>query len=289
MPGYLQLCRETWTRKLQNYDIVHLDDSNLAATVGSSIFDADAFRRVRPGVRKDAILVATLFRHGGIFMDLDTIVVGDIAPIVRLLERSAVVMFHTHLAFVAARRGASILGPWLEEIRRRIARLEQGETDPAAVPWGFFGNSILADLHRALVDRSMVLSLLRRARRRSPSPASGEAVRTGETPPSLLRRGVDRLIRSTHASELLMLDRDAWGFVPESVHPGTEPGTPVERYRRFWFDRGRALDDALLPGQRLIAIHHGSTPAWYTAFSREQVLADDTLLSRTLSSLLPRA
>ena len=118
---YLALCKETWEVHLSAYNVVVLDYANLHEYVDPAVFDLDSLRRFPLPSQKDAVMAAVLKEHGGVFMDMDTIAVGDIGPVVELLERSEVVMFLTHLAFMAARPNARLLGLMYEGIRDKLA------------------------------------------------------------------------------------------------------------------------------------------------------------------------
>jgi len=99
MTPYLKLCRRTWERNIPDYEIIFLDYSNIGLYLPEGTYDMTVLRRLTLMMQKDAIMVAVLKEHGGVFMDADTMVTGDIARLVRMLRLrdTEVVMFGTHL------------------------------------------------------------------------------------------------------------------------------------------------------------------------------------------------
>src|SRR4051812_47974467 len=127
MPAYLRLCFATWARHLSDYEIIVLNYANLDRYVPPGTYDLDALKKLPLGTLKDAILAAVLCEHGGVFMDVDTIVTGDIAPIISKLRHAEIVLFNVHLGFAAARRGPRILRRWTEEAQRKLLRLNEND------------------------------------------------------------------------------------------------------------------------------------------------------------------
>ena len=121
MTPYLKLCMRTWELNIPDYEIVVLDYSNLDSYIDHGTYDMSVLRKLDLNVQKDAILVAVLNEHGGVFMDVDTIVTRDISPIVRRLGRTEVVTFNLHLGFVAARPHSRLLTAWTKEAQARLA------------------------------------------------------------------------------------------------------------------------------------------------------------------------
>ena len=293
---YLQLCRETWDKRLADHEIVVLDYSNLGNYLAAGVFDLAALERVPLAMQKDAVMVAVLHRHGGLFMDMDTLIVDDIAPVLQTLRRTGVVMFAQHLAFVAARPGAALMTPWLDGVGKNLTRIANGETDPATVPWDYLGNAPLTSAYFDLLDRSRLLRMIRRsAIGRRCWPSASATPRTafsgpmmGPTRAPLWKRAARAIVGASFSDQLIMLDRSSYGFIAESRDGTAIPISSKEQYLRFWFEEEGDTDKVLRPGTSVIGLHHGWTPAWYREFSRDEVLAHGCLLSRTLARLLDR-
>jgi mannosyltransferase OCH1-like enzyme len=86
VPAYLRLCRDTWTRNSPGFDITVLDHDNLEHHTGPDALDIETLKSARLGLQKDAILFAVLAKNGGIFMDMDTIVLSSLQDIQRKLD-----------------------------------------------------------------------------------------------------------------------------------------------------------------------------------------------------------
>ena len=76
IPGYLMLCIQTWKKFLPEYSIKVLDYSNLKDYLGESIFSRIICKEMTLPIQADAIRVAILKNYGGIWFDVDTIILG---------------------------------------------------------------------------------------------------------------------------------------------------------------------------------------------------------------------
>ncbi len=248
-------------------------------------------RRVPLSVQKDAVMVAVLRRHGGVFLDADTLAVRDIAPLVALLDRSEVLTFDMHLAFMAAQPGARLLERWLPAIQRRLAALRGAP--PAEIPWDYLGNNLfystmdeIIDAHAgkplAMAVADHAIGLARRLSARRGRMVFARLVNAG------LWRRRRLAFRTICRARLTMLDRDRYGFMPERLHNRGRRGALADEYRRYWFESSAGVDSALREGQMLIGLHNSWTPDWYKRLEEAEVLGHPCLLSRTLRRLLDR-
>ena len=93
--------------------------------------------------------------------------------------------------------------------------------------------------------------------------------------------------RPATAPHLKQLDRR--GFIAEVGRSGDAVADPRSLHRRFWFeDEGGTVGDVFRPGVDAVALHTSWTPDWYRELSREEVLANGCLRSRSLAHLLSR-
>jgi len=291
---YLALCMKTWERALHAYDVVVLDYQNLPQYLEDGALDLETLRRLRLSMQKDAVMVAVLHRHGGIFLDADTLAVADIAPLLAFLDHGEAVSFNMHVACIAARPGAHLLDRWLGHIRRRLAAVRQHDGGPPNVPWSYLGNDCLYAAMDDIID----------AHEGTPFPlaAAERALGLGrpQIPPDGRRSLRARLLngmlwrrrlfyfRTIHRKRLTMLERNRFAFMPERLYRPREAGTDEVRYRRYWFESNAGVDTAVREGQMLIGLHNSYTPDWYKRLSEAEVLAHPCLLSRTLRRLLDR-
>ena len=290
---YIALCMKTWPRAFAGREVVVLDHARVREYLDEPPYDMDLLRRLPLPIQKDAITVAVLRRHGGVFLDADTLAVGDVAPLVDALTRTEVVMIAMHMAVVAARPGARLLDLWYAGIEEKLAALRDGGA-VSPVPWDFTGNSVLLRSMDALVatheDKPLPLAVADHAvdwlAARGMSAGRGAATR--RVAELVVRKRRALYFRTIYRPYLTMLDRDAQGFMPELLNAAAGAGETAARYRRYWFESDAGVETALRPGQALIGLHHSWTPPWYTRLSEAEVLAHPCLLSRTLRHLLER-
>lgn len=298
---YLAMCRETWDRSLGGAEVVTVDLASVERWAGPGALDLDTLARVPKAMQKDAVLVAVLHRQGGLFLDMDTLLTGDLGAMTAGLRRAGMVGFGDHLGAVAARPGTELLGRWLTRVQANLARVASGEVDPAVVRWDYLGNAPLDDTLDALRDRAFPRRLVRNVGRsgtarptRSDAAARGEPWTAGGRAPGVrgialaVGRRVDRAVsRPAMAHHRGRLDRR--GFIAEIGATDSPVPDPIAQYRRFWFAETPpvAVADVLRPGVDAVALHNSWTPDWYQRLGRDQVLANPCLLSRCLAHLLP--
>lgn len=127
---YLELCKATWDLYLSEYEIITLDYSNINEYLQEDIYDLSELKKLTLPMQKDAIMVAVLKAHGGIFMDMDTLILGDIKPITDKLKKTEVVMIGYHNAFLATKTNSRLLTFWLKETQSRLIALQNyGDTN----------------------------------------------------------------------------------------------------------------------------------------------------------------
>ena len=290
---YLALCMKTWERALHAHDIVLLNYENLGRYLEDGALDLETLRRLPLSMQKDAVMVAVLHRRGGLFLDVDTLAVADIAPLLAFLEQSEAVSFNMHLACIGARAGARLLDLWLGHIRRRLAAVRRVD-GPPHVPWSYLGNDCLYtamdDIVDAHEDSPYPLAAIERwiGLGRPEVPVGGRRSPGARLLNGLLWRRRVLYFRTIHRKRLTMLDRSRFAFIPEGFGRPRDPCPQDVRYRRFWFESSAGVDAVVREGQLLIALYNSFTPDWYKRLSEAEVLAHPCLLSRTLRRLLDR-
>ena len=284
MPAYLKLCLRTWQVHLPTYDIVGLNYSNLDQYIRRGTYDMPTLRRVRLALQKDAVMVAVLRDHGGIFMDVDTLVTRDIAPITGKLVHTDLVMFGNHMAFLAARPRCYVLTRWVERISERLERLNQ--PTPPTPEWHYLGNSGLAEVQNEMIAETFIgkaYEAITSTRASWPSLANALWRRL---PERIWARRRGLFFRTIFRKYLTSLDRRKYGFIAEGRYFGKARGNPKDEYLTFWFEDRQETGRAFLDQQRLIGLHNSWTPEWYKDLSEEQVLEHPCLLSRTIQRVL---
>ena len=136
IPYCWKLCLKTWQKNLPEYSINILDFSNVGKYIDLQNFMPGLFsKQMNLMLISDVIRAAVLEKYGGIWLDIDTII----------LDRSAKKFFEedeehdtvffgdteknvgTYIAFINAKAHSNFLKSWLEYIKEKLA----GITDNA--------------------------------------------------------------------------------------------------------------------------------------------------------------
>ncbi len=162
---------ETWKKFLPNATIIVLDYKNIGEfldvrELGLNLFSG---RLSLPQIA-DAIRVALLAKHGGVWMDIDTIILSRDAEQYFLPdEKHRTIFFGDHLekichiAFINAPPNSMCMNLWREFIREKIWNLNSS----TFVNWDFLGNSFInnyAQLHTdevKIIDRNLAMPELK--------------------------------------------------------------------------------------------------------------------------------
>jgi len=273
MPDYIARCMDTWITHAADYEVVLITDASLEQWTGTGVLDLQALSQYPLSQRKDAIEVATLARHGGLFLDADTLMAAPPRPLFNALEQAEVALYGNHLAAVAARPESPLMARWLQIVRQVLA-VPRAELEAASSREYFqFGNHSLELLREELASGR-------------PAPViPGEGKWTARLKKLRRRLVVDTLRRN----KLRRIDTARSGYLPEHLHCDLGKLSKRQAYEQFWFDRDMPPSAAIRNGATLIALHHSWTPAWYCALDKEQLDTDQCLLSRTLRHLGPAA
>lgn len=146
MPAYLRLCLNTWKTNAPEFEVTLLDHSNLESYLDSAGYPMDRLFMLPLQIQKDAIEAAVLHQNGGIFMDVDTLVLSDFKSVLKELQNSEIVLFSNHLAFMAARPGADLLQKWVKSVREKLQNTSPDKL--ADADWDFAGNTITNSLFK---------------------------------------------------------------------------------------------------------------------------------------------
>lgn len=145
IPFYLRLCMETWKKFLPNVKIVLLDYKNIGEYVDMNELAPKLLSgRFSLPMISDALRAALLAERGGIWMDIDTIILSSDAEKYFLPDAENKTVFFgspkgraAHIAFINAPPAARCISLWLDYIRENLRNL----TPETEIPWHFMGNS----------------------------------------------------------------------------------------------------------------------------------------------------
>lgn len=252
MPGYVRLCLETWRACLPGCEVVVLDYGSLGDWLTPAERDAVLWKGMTFAMQSDCIRCAVLKKHGGIWLDADTVLTR---PLDGRFARADVTMVARRMNGALVNYGAFI----------RAARPEA---------------KFLRDWHAALVGR------VAKARRCRDSFWFGVLHRRERR---LMRRWdycvnavIDPLARTADAADYAWVDKDAVNALPEERRLTGAPGEDIsEVYRDFWFRPGDPAE-ALEGNAGILMLHNSWTPPEFLAMGPESFLATDTRLAALL-------
>lgn len=146
IPAYLDLCRDTWIKNIPNCQIHVLNHSNLHKYIGN-IYDLEKLKTIPFAMQSDIVSAAVLEKFGGLFLDLDCIVIDDVFDIFSKISDTKLISFGRptskaiHLAVLYCRTPNNpILREWRKAAQERL------QNKPEKYPWHYFGNGIINPL-----------------------------------------------------------------------------------------------------------------------------------------------
>jgi mannosyltransferase OCH1-like enzyme len=297
---YLKLCQKTWEKNLPDYEIIVLDYSNIDNYLPRGTYDIAFLRQLTLSMQKDAVSVAVLKEYGGVFMDIDTLVLRDLFPIVCRLENTEVVMFGTHLAFLAARPNSYVLAQWVERIQEKLAKVASENSPMVEIPWDYVGNRTLSAVMDEIINSSSFNRMQTKAvdkftQLATSQPSSGPGFKKilNRLHDSFLARRRRFFFGTVYRKYLSMLDRKKHGYILEAKHyeakytnSEAKRLSPEDKYLEFWFENSVGVDTVIQMNPIIVGLHNSWTPQWYKELSEKDVQASDCLLSRTISYIL---
>ncbi|MBD5535199.1 MAG: hypothetical protein HDQ99_06015 [Lachnospiraceae bacterium] len=175
MPDYLKLCMETWKKFLPDYEIVVLDYSNIGDYIDISQYNKRLFDGTfsMPHIA-DAIRSMLLEKHGGIWMDTDTVLLSDDIKKFMNLDANKEVSFFgnaeiktAHIGWINAKPHSRIMQEWVKYNMDKVENFVKPEKDF----WAYLGNMfvnpyiqknpdevVIIDASKVMPEKSLVLS-----------------------------------------------------------------------------------------------------------------------------------
>ena len=250
MPGYIELCVETWRKHIPNLELVTLDHDNLREWVGD--IDFMRFLRLSLPMQSDVVSFMILAQHGGVFMDADTIVTKDIFEEIGKIGPGRFAAFgypgttNIHMAILMASEPGNEFATVAASLSAlRLSKLPIiGSFD---MSWDQFGNRIITEVSQIehLKDLLYVLD----------------------------RTGTGNILESIPSLNLSYLDDGGkYNRFYFNIQPSRQP----------------EILDLILPQIKFgaVSLHNSWTPEHFKNLSREQVLDTDTMLAALLRHAL---
>lgn len=148
IPAYLRLCMKTWVRFLPEYEIVQLNYTNIDKWIGKDCFDNSLYRNFSLPQQADAVRCAVLRRHGGIWLDTDTVITSS--KINKLIDTDAeFTLIGRHVAFLITVQNTDLLTQWQQQINDKLQTFNSFNMLRKYFirrKWDALGNSILNTL-----------------------------------------------------------------------------------------------------------------------------------------------
>ena len=261
MPGYIRACLGTW-RFIPNAEVVVLDYETIKDYLPEDLFRACTCRSMSLAMQSDAYRALLIERHGGVWLDADTVVLPQIVDSDILSGRAEVTMFSRFggvgngVAFPAGAfihaiaPHAAFMRRWAEAIPDRVAEFARYSGNP-------------------------FLRLLSRPRWR--------IVRKWNYCVNAI---IDPLVEHMSEREFLLLDMDKYGVFPECTTLSECSNYEYAcRYEQYYFSPGNA-QETIKASSGLIMLHNSWTPADFRAMSEDEFLSSDVRLAALLRQVL---
>jgi len=81
IPAYLQICLKTWKVNAPEFEVTLLDHSDIKPLLKRAGLPVKRVMMLPLQIQKDAIEAVILHEKGGIFMDVDTVVLKNFEPV----------------------------------------------------------------------------------------------------------------------------------------------------------------------------------------------------------------
>lgn len=254
VPGYIRLCMKTWPKCLDGYETVVLDYGNLREYLTDREIDEVLCRKMPLFHQSDCIRCAVLKKHGGTWLDADTILTKPLGDRFSVADCSIVAwrmdgrLVHYAAYINAVKPECRFIADWHRELLPRVAKAKR-----------FYASRLLRIL------------------------------RHGEW--KFIRRWnycenaiIDPMAETADPKDYGWIDKNEIAAVPEEVLMASGLSA-TEAYQRYWFRPGDPAE-ALSRCAGVLMLHNSFTPAEFRAMSEEEFLATDTRLARLLKEML---
>jgi hypothetical protein len=277
IPAYIKLCMQTWKKFLPEYEIIIVDYSTLEKYLGKNFFDDILYKDFPLMLQADAIRCALLKKHGGIWIDADTIITSN--EINNYLNISSkFVLIGYHVAFIKADKDCSILNSWIKLIKNRISFYKNNKNNLLYVIGKF-----IKKLQNFNFPGSNILfrnKLLYKLEKFLHTELFLRMKRWNYFGNDILRKVL------VNNKNFFSIDRIKIKALPEEIYKD-KINNPEENYRNFYF-RNDYSKDVLNNTKGIILLHNSWTPEKYKKMSKEEFLNQNNTLSNILKTILAK-
>lgn len=146
IPAYLELCKKTWYKNIPNCEIHIINYQNIQSYIGNT-YNLTKLKKIPLAMQSDIISAAILEKFGGLFLDIDCIVIDDLFEIFNLISKEKLIAFGVpksnsiHLAVLYSYKPENpIFKLWRIEAQSKLENMEDNYR------WDYFGNAIVNPL-----------------------------------------------------------------------------------------------------------------------------------------------
>jgi len=238
VPGYLNLCIKTWKKYLPDYNIIILNYSSLKNYLNSNFISKILCKKMSLPNQADAIRIALLYKYGGIWMDMDTIITDS--KFLEIFKGINLAMFgdkksnSQHIGFIYASKSSKFLKIWLNRIIKKVSYYR-------------FINFLKNYLNNHYIKRKW------------------KQVNIW----NYLGNGIiDEFLINASKRDYLRIEMEKMHIHPEYYF--VRNGNVIDKYQNFFFSRGNA-EKLLNFSKGLILLHNSWTPTKYKNISETKL------------------
>ena len=256
VPSYLSLCMKTWKIYLSDYEIIILNYSNLDYWLEKGFINTYLNRNFSYALQSDIIRCAILCKHGGIWIDIDTIFTSE--EFIKYFDiNSDFILIAPHICFICADKNSVVLKKWNKRIKTRIKfykkafsyglfskyylKIFKKDLYKKLINWSYFGNDILNPLFK----------------------------------------------KYTNKKDVYLINRMELGCMPELLFDFNKPLNIVEKYRKFYFEEDNS-NFAYKTSKGIILLHNSWTPNLFKSMTEKEFLSSNNTLAVLLKRLTNR-
>ena len=227
IPGYLKLCIETWKKFLPDYEINILDHEKVREYLGEDLFSKIICKTMSYKVQADAIRVALLKKYGGIWLDIDTIILNG--NFIKKLREFELVMIgdkrnkYHYIGFILASNNSNILDEWLKQIIDRVDKYKD-----------------------IMKNKNITINSMKRLK----------------SPGYLGNSIIEPILRNSNSKKFFCIDQREIKAFPERIFFKNLSLDNFQKYRIYYFEEGDP--EILLEHiKHLVLLHNSWTPFKY--------------------------
>ena len=256
IPGYLQICMKTWKIFLPEYEIKLLDYKKSKIYLGEELFTNVICKNMSLPIQADAIRVAILQKYGGIWMDIDNIMLNG--TFIKNIKNCELAMIgddknkNQDIGFIYASHNSSLLNNWLRKIIIKVNYYKKATNNTIKYYTNKKNSSININAWHYL----------------------GNGI-------------IDQLVLNASKSKFYRLDKNELNIYPERTFFKNSSLRNNKKYRLFYFEN-RDLKIIFNETKTILLLHNSWTPLKYKSLTKNQFLKENILLSNLLKFILKK-